>query len=99
MSVTTGWSLLVNTFGKDCVVTTNIGARLSIPKILEKGGVVEKIESFGFKKEKSYKSHGREYTPIKLDHYTKGMKPVYDITDFFLCHHYHFTGIKQKVFI
>ena len=88
MSVITGWALLVNTFGMDCVIKTKYGIRLSVVKILEKGGVVEKIESFGFEKGKYYKAHG------KLGQYIRDDGAYYNVTDFFVAHSQHFTGIK-----
>lgn len=88
MSIIIGWQLLVNTFGEDCVVKTKFGVRLSVAKILEKGEVVEKIESFGFEKGKHYKAHGR------FGQYIRDEGIYYNVTDFFIAHSTYFTGVK-----
>jgi len=88
MSIATGWATLVTAFGQDCVVTTKFGVRLSVAKILAKGDVISKIESFGFEKGRDYKSHGRwgRYIRDEEDHY--------NVTDFFIAHSQNFTGVK-----
>jgi hypothetical protein len=88
MNVTTGWELLVNAFGEDCIVKTKFGARLSVAKIIAKGDVISKIESFGFQKGKHYKAHGR------FGQYIRDEGAYYNVTDFFVAHSQCFTGVK-----
>jgi len=101
MSVITGWKILVNAFGSDCIVQTKFGAKLSVPKILESGEALNVIKKLGFEPNKVYKLYGKEYTPVKYIGRDDKERRKFDLTEFFYNsgNHYHFTKSKTKIII